>query len=220
MARPKKKLTARQTAFVQAFVALGNASEAARRAGFSPRGASVRAVEMLAMPHVKAAIDKARKVVEEQYKVTKDRNIGESARIAYANALDYAAVGPDGGLEVDLSRLTREQAAAISELTVETTTVGSGESARTITRTRIKLHDKQTAIATLNKLLGYNAAEKIEATVRTADLIGAFESMLGSPPNAATAARDDEAKSVVDARKRALAEMEANNGHGSNGHKR
>ena len=55
----------------------------------------------------------------------------ELARIAFANMLDYLRVGDDGHVEVDLSRLNRDKAAAIQEVVVD-----YDAEPRTTTRTR------------------------------------------------------------------------------------
>lgn len=53
----EKKLTARQQKFVDYFIQLGNQSEAAVRAGYSKKTSRSTAVELMAKPQVKAAIE-------------------------------------------------------------------------------------------------------------------------------------------------------------------
>jgi phage terminase small subunit len=60
----------------------------------------------------------------------------------------------DGTAYVDLSNLTREQAAAISEIVTEEYVEGRGESARAVKRVKFKLADKQAALEKLGKVLG------------------------------------------------------------------
>lgn len=50
-------LTVRQKAFVEAFVVLKNASESARRAGYSPKTAGVAGAKLVKHPEVKKAIE-------------------------------------------------------------------------------------------------------------------------------------------------------------------
>ncbi len=58
-----RELTEHQAAFVAAFTsesgAIGNASEAARRAGYSERSAAELGRQLLEKPHVRAAIEEA-----------------------------------------------------------------------------------------------------------------------------------------------------------------
>lgn len=52
----EKKLTERQSRFVDNYVATGNGAEAARRAGYSEDNARNQAVENLAKPYIKEAV--------------------------------------------------------------------------------------------------------------------------------------------------------------------
>jgi phage terminase small subunit len=72
----------------------------------------------------------------------------ELTRIGLANVRDY--VGAHGQL-VDVSQLTREQTAAIQEVTVDTYIDGSGESAREVKRVKLKLADKRAALVALGR---------------------------------------------------------------------
>ena len=76
-----------------------------------------------------------------------ERVLNELALLGFANMLDYISVGPNDTVKVDLSKLTREQAAAIGEVTVEefTERTGQDESGKPIfenvRRTKFKLTD-------------------------------------------------------------------------------
>ncbi len=73
--------------------------------------------------------------------------------------LDYIAVGDNGAARVDLSKLSREQAAAISEITVEEFTERTGEDDKgkptfeNVRRTKFKLSDKRGALVDLGRHL-------------------------------------------------------------------
>jgi hypothetical protein len=55
---------------------------------------------------------------------------------------DYMRIGPDGDPVLDFANLTRDQAAALQEVTVESYMDGGGENAREVKKVRFKLADK------------------------------------------------------------------------------
>lgn len=57
------------------------------------------------------------------------------------------------GARIDLRRMTREQAAAIQEITVEETAVGKGDAKQEVTRTKLKLARKIEALELLGRHL-------------------------------------------------------------------
>ena len=59
------KLTIKQKRFADAYIELGNASEAARQAGYSPKTAGVIGSENLTKPVIKEYIDERMNVLEE-----------------------------------------------------------------------------------------------------------------------------------------------------------
>jgi phage terminase small subunit len=73
------------------------------------------------------------------------------SRIGRANMLDYMRVGPQGDPVLDFSGLTRDQAAALAEVTVEDFRDGRGEDAREVRKVRFKLADKIEALELLGK---------------------------------------------------------------------
>jgi hypothetical protein len=89
------------------------------------------------------AVDRAM----ETYVVSRERNVAELARMAYANLLDYTRLeGKDR--VADLSALSRDQGAALQEITIE-------EFADGRRRIKFKLHDKKAAISELNHMNGW-----------------------------------------------------------------
>src|SRR5229473_632274 len=75
-----------------------------------------------------------------------------------------AAIRPGGDPYVDFSMLTRDQAAALREVTVDTYVEGHGENARKVRRIKFKLGDKRAALVALGKHFGLFAATKHERT--------------------------------------------------------
>ena len=75
--------------------------------------------------------------------VTPEKIIGELAKLGFANMQDFLRVTSDGDPHFNLSDLTRDQAEALSEVTVEDFMDGRGEDARDVRRIKFKLADKR-----------------------------------------------------------------------------
>ena len=71
------KLSARQQRFIKHYVRLGNASHAAREAGYAKTGARVTACRLLANPNVQEAVSAERRRYERELKVTREQVIAE-----------------------------------------------------------------------------------------------------------------------------------------------
>lgn len=85
--------------------------------------------------------------------ITKESVLGELAKIEFANMADYMTVGPDGAPTLNFKDLTRDQAAALIEITVEEFRDGRTD-AREVRRVKFKLADKKGALVDLGKHLG------------------------------------------------------------------
>ncbi len=77
--------------------------------------------------------------------------IRELAKIGFSNMGNYLTVTSDGDPYVDLSDLTEDQLAAISEVSVEDFTDGRGEDARDVRKIKFKLADKRAALVDLGR---------------------------------------------------------------------
>ena len=85
-----KPLTERQQRFADYYIELGNATEAYRRAGYSPKGADVSASKLLVNPRVRARIDS--RLAE-----------AEAARVASGNeVLRFLTASMRGEVEEDV----------------------------------------------------------------------------------------------------------------------
>jgi phage terminase small subunit len=90
----------------------------------------------------------------ERSAISKESVLEELAKIGFANMSDYMRVGPNGDPILDFSALTRDQAAALVEVTVEDFKDGRGEGARVVRRVKFKLADKRGALVDLGRHLG------------------------------------------------------------------
>jgi len=82
MPRHSTELTAKEQRFVAEYLVDGNASRAARSAGYSERSAERQGSELTAKPHVKRAIAAALKAQEKRTLVTADANLRGLERLA------------------------------------------------------------------------------------------------------------------------------------------
>jgi phage terminase small subunit len=89
-----------------------------------------------------------------KYDVTAERVIGELARIGFANIYDLIEIGDDGEPRVSLAAISRDEAAALQEVTVERSRAARGGKAHKGTRVKVKLADKRAALVDLGKHLG------------------------------------------------------------------
>ena len=151
-------LTVKQEAFVLAYIETNNASEAYRRAydcsKMTEKSINENASKLLKHAKVAPRVAAHRAKLSEKHGVTADRVIRELALIGFSNMLDYIKTTDEGSAFIDLSKLSRDQAAAIGEITSETYMEGRGEEAVAVKRTRFKLNDKRAALVDLGKHLG------------------------------------------------------------------
>jgi phage terminase small subunit len=152
-------VTPRQQRFVAEYLIDLNATQAAIRAGYARgKSAEVQGVRLLGNARVSAAIAEAQAARSKRTAITADRVVAELAKLGFANMLDYMAVGADGDPALNFGALTRDQAAALQEVTVEDFVDGRGEDARDVRRVRFKLADKRAALVDLGKHLGLFSA--------------------------------------------------------------
>ncbi len=83
--------------------------------------------------------------------MTKREVLLELSRLGRANMADYMRVGPDGDPVLDFTALTRDQAAALVQVTVDDYLDGRGEDAREVKRVKFTLAKKTEALELLGK---------------------------------------------------------------------
>ncbi len=149
------ELTDKQKAFVQEYLIDLNATQAAIRAGYSKDTASEQGYQLLHKTSVKEAIDIAKEERARRTEITADRVLEELAKLAFSNLEDYVEITDDGLARVDLSAATRDQMAAIGEITVDTRKEynSDDERAATIEKVKFKLSDKGVNLERLGKHL-------------------------------------------------------------------
>jgi len=151
---PIDLLPPKRRRFVSEYLIDLNGKQAAIRAGYSDRTAASQASDLLNYPNVQDALSFAMKQIADKAQLTAQMVIDELRKIGFANMQDFMSAGADGDPVLDFSRLTREQAAALQEVTVDSYMDGRGDDAREVKRVKFKLADKRAALVDLAKHLG------------------------------------------------------------------
>ncbi len=136
------RMNSRHEVFAREYVKDLNGTRAAIAAGYAKKSAHVTASQLLRNPKVQAMVASLTKNHADKLDLDAEKVLSELSRMGFSNILDYVKVTKEGDAYVDLSNLTREQVAAIQEITVDEHMEGKGKDARKVKRTRLKLVDK------------------------------------------------------------------------------
>jgi phage terminase small subunit len=147
------KADTRHAVFAREYVIDLNATRAAIAAGYSKKTAYSAGARLLRNVEVQKLIESLTEKRAAKLDITADRVLGELAKMAFANMDDYIKTTATGDAFIDLSKLSRNHAAAIQEITVDEYTEGRGDEARQVKRTRFKLADKRGSLELLGKHL-------------------------------------------------------------------
>jgi phage terminase small subunit len=163
-----REFTPKQQAFIEEYLKDPNATQAALRAGYSSRTAYRSGADNLRKPQIRAAIARHREERCERVKVDADWVLHELITLAKANFLDYVDLESGGKVKVDLSKLSRDQAAAVSEVTFDELAGGG-------TRVKFKLVDKLRTLDLLGKHTDVRAFLERHSVEDGDDLAAALE---------------------------------------------
>lgn len=157
-------LTPRQEAFAQEYLIDLNGTQAAIRAGYSPKTANEQAVRLLANVSIRSRIQEAMKEREKRTHITQDRVLQELARLAFGDL--RRAFKEDGTLKLP-HEWDDDTAAMMAGVDTLTTSVGSDdETPMSLTTKKVKVFDKGTALTLAMRHLGLlNDKLQIDAKV-------------------------------------------------------
>jgi phage terminase small subunit len=130
--------------------------EAYELAGYSRDNRNAQA--LAARPHVQKRIKELRQGSVARTEITGARVINEAAKLAFFNLADFLDIHEDGTASVNLAKIDRDMAAAITEVVSRTVTRKNGD---VVTTTNIKLADKKGPLELLAKYFGL-LTEKLE----------------------------------------------------------
>lgn len=145
-------LNAKQDRFVEEYLVDLNATQAAIRAGYSPKTAYSMGQRLLKNVGVQAAVQAEMDQRSKRVKITQDRVLQEYARLAF---FDPRKLFCDNGKPKDINELDDDTAAALAGLDVMEEYEGTGESREFVGYTKkYKLANKLVALDSLGKHLG------------------------------------------------------------------
>jgi terminase small subunit-like protein len=172
-ARPKDRgVTQQELIAIQAFLETGSKTKAYRKAypNVKMKGDALHsnAKKLFRRTPVRLRLEAEQEKLRNRHQGMVDRIAEEMGRLAFSNMMDYGAPQADGTFLVDLSKLTREQAAAIKEVSTDTVlssdpdaldASGKGDGDRkqkvAVFNTKIRLHDtKLSALVQLGTHFG------------------------------------------------------------------
>lgn len=139
-------MTKKQKRFVEEYLIDLNATQAAIRAGYSPKTANEQGAQNLAKLSIRAAIDKAQAERSRRTGINQERVVQELAKIAFLNPADV----------IDMDRAAiqegadRDDTACIASVKVKSIPTEAGA----ITECEVKTYDKLKALELLGRHLG------------------------------------------------------------------
>lgn len=164
-----KKLTEKEKNFCHEYVVDWNSARAAREAGYSEKTCYEIGSQNLRKLHIQQYIDYIKNDYEMLCGISKTKQLKELAKIAYSNIAHLH----NTWIELkEFETLTPEQKECIESIDTKTESKyqynPETDSKETIAvkYIKIKLYSKLTAIEQINKMMGYNEAEKHDHTTK------------------------------------------------------
>lgn len=139
-------MTNKQERFCEEYLVDLNATQAAIRAGYSPKTANEQGTQLLAKVSIRARIDAALAEQSRRTGVTADRVVRELAKVAFANSQDVIDYD-DATVRSDAAR---DDTAAVASVRVKTIPTKDGVGVER----EVKMHDKLKALELLGRRLG------------------------------------------------------------------
>jgi phage terminase small subunit len=157
-----KRLTSRQQRFVEEYLVDLNATQAARRAGYSARSAYARGSELLQSLHIREAVQKARAEQQVRTRINADRILLEIARLALYDPRKFFDAE---GSPLRITDLDADTAAALNGIEVVEQYTGRGAERQFVGFVKkYKLVDKGPNLDRLMKHLGLYSADNRQRT--------------------------------------------------------
>lgn len=150
-----RKLSDKQARFVEEYLVDLNATQAAVRAGYSPKTANEQGARLLANVSVSARLQEARQAHSKNIGLTTERLLQEAMRLAF---FDIRKLVDGDGNPIPIQQLDDDTAAAIQGLELATEKSRDDDGNVTVVR-KYKIADKNAAIERLFKHKGLFKAD-------------------------------------------------------------
>tara|TARA_R110000824_G_scaffold152470_1_gene323687 strand:+ start:8046 stop:8573 length:528 start_codon:yes stop_codon:yes gene_type:complete len=147
------RLSAKQSRFVEEYLVDLNATEAAKRAGYSVLSAKQIGTENLSKPAVALEIERRIQDRNARTEITQDLVIQELGKIAFSNVGDVATWSGGTVSVMDSESLPKTALSAVSQVSVGQYGIS------------LRMHDKRAALVDLGKHLGM-FRERVDVEIR------------------------------------------------------
>jgi phage terminase small subunit len=145
-------LSERQERFVREYLVDLNATQAAKRAGYSTESRCAGS-QIMSRPNVRQAIDAELETRSEQYRAEYDRIIQELAAVGFGQIADFVSMGADGHVSwTAFDELSRQKRAAVKK--VKHTQHYSNKGEMVSESVELELESKLRALELLGKHIG------------------------------------------------------------------
>jgi phage terminase small subunit len=141
-------LTDKEERFCLEYLIDLNATQAAKRAGYSEKTANEIGSQNLAKLSIQNRISELKQARVKRTEITADKVLKELAKIGFANISDYLI---DGMSMKEMSSIARKKSAAIASIKKTVTTWDGGDKEIV----EFKLHDKLRALENIGKHIGF-----------------------------------------------------------------
>lgn len=163
--KKEKDLTGKQKRFCEEYIFDFNATRAAKAAGYSEDTARSIGSENLSKPDIQAYIKQLEADLSKTSGISRLMVLREHEKLAFSS---IAHLHETWITRKEFNNLTAEQKACIAEISTQTKQitewVGETPVPVTVEFVKIKLYDKQKALDSISKMLGFDAPEKIEVS--------------------------------------------------------
>jgi phage terminase small subunit len=155
-------LTRKQKRFCEEYIFDFNAARAARLAGYSEDSIYAIASENLRKPDIQAYIKELEADLAKTSGISRLMVIQEFKKLAFSSIAHLHKTWVE---RKEFDKLTDDQKACIQEISTQTrmekNPIEGGDPIQ-VDFVKVKLYDKGRALESINKMLGYNAPDKIE----------------------------------------------------------